>query len=117
MNSFAEFWPYYLQAHARRGTRALHYFATSLAILLLIFMVVTGNYWLAVLLPIASYSIAWASHFGVEGNRPATFRHPLWALRGDFLMLWRWVTGRIGDDMRGVGVAPDGSIDPARRLF
>lgn len=116
MKNFAEFWPYYLQAHSRPATRTLHYFGTSLAVLLLVASVATGYYWLALVLPVVGYGFAWVSHGAVQGNRPATFGHPFWSLRGDFLMLWRWATGRLDPDLRAAGIAPDGSIDPEKRL-
>jgi len=34
LTRFRDFWPHYLRAHARPGTRALHYAGTSLVVLL-----------------------------------------------------------------------------------
>ena len=41
---FAEFWPYYLQEHARPGTRALHYVGTSAVVLLAAAAPLTGRW-------------------------------------------------------------------------
>jgi hypothetical protein len=38
--------------------------------------------------------MAWFSHFAIEGNRPASFGHPLWSIRGDFHMLAMMWQGR-----------------------
>jgi len=45
--------------------------------------------------PIAGYAFAWTGHFFFEKNQPATFRHPLYSLRGDFRMLREVLTGRL----------------------
>ncbi|MCI4590368.1 DUF962 domain-containing protein [Sphingobium sp. BYY-5] len=113
---FGDFWPYYLQQHARPGTRALHYAGTSLVIILAIATPLTGRWWMVVALPLAGYGFAWVGHSLVERNRPATFRHPLWSLRADFMMWHRFLTGGIKRDLARAGVNPDGTVDPARRI-
>ncbi|MGK2912078.1 MAG: Mpo1-like protein [Sphingobium sp.] len=114
--TFREFWPYYLQEHARPLTRALHYAGTSLVIALLVTAVVESHLWPLAILPLAGYGFAWFAHLRIEQNRPATFRHPLWSLVADFRMFFRFMTGRISDDLRLAGIRADGTIDPALRL-
>ncbi|WP_196221793.1 DUF962 domain-containing protein [Sphingobium sp. CAP-1] len=117
MKRFRDFWPYYLQEHARAGTRALHYAGTSLAVGLLAAAPFAGHWWVAVALPVAGYGFAWAGHGLIEHNRPATFRYPFWSLRADFVMLQRFLTGRIAGDLVRAGVRADGTVDPARRIM
>ncbi len=98
-SSFAEFWPYYLGEHSRKATRGLHYLGTSLGVLLLLAFLVSGDWRLLLAAPIAGYAFAWLAHAAIERNRPATFRHPLWSLMGDFYMLYCWATGRLGAEI------------------
>lgn len=93
--SFRDFYPYYLGEHRHPVCRRLHYLGTSLVILVLLAAVWTGNWMWLVALPLAGYIPAWAGHFFFEGNRPATFRHPLYSLVGDFRMYAQMLTGRI----------------------
>lgn len=113
--AFSEFWPYYLQEHARPATRALHYAGTSMVILLLAALPLTGRWWIIPALPLAGYGFAWIGHGLIERNRPATFRHPLWSLRADFRMWFRFLTGRMGRELARAGVRRDGSVDPQMR--
>jgi hypothetical protein len=93
--SFAEFYPHYLSEHANRTCRRLHFAGTSLALACLGALAVTGNaWWIAGALG-AGYGFAWAGHFFFEHNRPATFRHPLWSLAGDWVMFRDILTGRL----------------------
>ena len=104
LKTFAEFWPYYLREHAKPETRALHYVGTSLVVALLLWAVVTGNWSLMWFAPLAGYGFAWLAHFGVEKNRPATFKYPLWSLASDFKMWAYWLTGRLGKELDRAGV-------------
>lgn len=104
--NFAEFWPFYLREHSKAATRALHYFGTSLVVLIAIAAAVSGWWYMFIALPIAGYFFAWIAHFGVEKNRPATFTYPLWSLAADFRMWWLWLTGRLGPELEKAGVRP-----------
>lgn len=103
--SYRDFWPYYLQEHAKPETRAIHYAGTALSTLCVIAAVVTGRLWLVPVALAAGYGPAWFSHFFVEHNRPATFTYPLWSLVSDYRMAWTWLCGRIGTELERAGVA------------
>lgn len=112
--SFAEFWPFYLREHARPATRAFHYAGTTIVVLIAIVVLLTGNAWLLIAMPIAGYAFAWASHAAIERNRPATFTYPAWSLAADFKMWWLWLTGRIDAELAAAGVRRDGTADRPR---
>lgn len=104
LNNFREFWPYYLREHARPNTRVLHYVGTTLVVGIAVTALALRWWWLFAVLPVAGYGFAWAAHFFVERNRPATFTYPLWSLAADFRMWWFWLTGRLGRELRRAGV-------------
>src|SRR5215510_1226506 len=93
--SFHDFYPYYLREHSSRASRRLHVIGTALAIVLLIVALVTRTWSLLLGVPLAGYLFAWVGHFFFERNLPATFRHPIYSLRGDFRMLREVLTGRL----------------------
>ena len=93
--SFAEFYPFYLAEHANRACRRLHFVGTSLALLLVVLAAALRRPWLLAAALGVGYGLAWIGHFVFAGNRPATFTHPLYSLRGDWAM-WRDILlGRI----------------------
>ena len=94
-NSFAEFYPYYLSEHGDSTCRRLHFVGTSLVIFILAMAIGRSAWWLLWALPVAGYSFAWVGHFFFEKNRPATFRHPLYSLMGDWVMFKDICVGRI----------------------
>ena len=104
MNSFADFWPYYLREHSKPETRALHYVGTSLVVAIAAFAVATERWWWLLAMPVAGYFFAWVGHFGVEKNRPATFKYPLWSLGADWKMWWLWLTGGLRVELDKAGV-------------
>ena len=93
--SFADFYPHYLRAHQNRTNRRLHFFGTTLVILLLVAIVTTGTFTWLIAVPVAGYGPAWVGHFYFERNRPATFSQPLYSLIGDFRMYADTWMGKI----------------------
>jgi hypothetical protein len=93
--TFRDFYPFYLSEHANRTSRRLHVIGTSLALLLFVSALVNGIWWLLPLSLMPGYALAWIGHFFFEHNRPATFKHPLYSFRGDFVMLRDVRSGRI----------------------
>jgi hypothetical protein len=88
--TFHEFYPFYLGEHADRTSRRLHVVGTTLALAL-----ITGNAWLILTGFVTGYGFAWVGHYFFEKNTPATFKYPLYSLRGDFTMARDVFTGRI----------------------
>jgi len=87
--NFAEFYPYYLGEHANRTCRELHFVGSTLAAASILALLLTGNAWWLLSALLSGYIFAWIGHFGFEKNRPATFRHPLYSLMGDWVMYWQ----------------------------
>jgi len=88
ITSFEEFWPHYVRAHQSKGNRRLHFVGTSAAMVLVAGGVLSRRLWPIMLAPVVGYGCAWIGHFLVEGNVPATFGHPAWSLKADFIM-WK----------------------------
>jgi len=94
-NNFSDFYPYYLEEHANRTCRRLHFIGTSLVILTALYAVLSGNWSALWALPVVGYGFAWVGHFYFEHNKPATFQHPFYSLAGDFVMYKDILTGKI----------------------
>ncbi|KXZ56941.1 hypothetical protein GPECTOR_1g849 [Gonium pectorale] len=92
--SFAQFYPFYLAQHSRRGTRLLHLLGTSLVLLNAGVALKSRRARLLLLTPLLGYAPAWLSHAMIERNKPATFTYPLWSLLADFRMAAEIVMGR-----------------------
>jgi hypothetical protein len=94
-DSFAEFYPCYLEEHSHPVCRWLHYLGSLLVLVLLGYILATQQWILLWALPVIGYGFAWIGHFAFEKNRPATFKHPLYSFMGDWVMLRDALTGRI----------------------
>jgi hypothetical protein len=110
--TFADFWPEYVRAHSKPATRAAHCVATILGWMLLGAATAMHRWWWIGVAVVACYALAWFSHFLVEHNRPATFRHPLWSWWADQRMVFLTLVGRMGDEARKYstrqpGMAPE----------
>ncbi len=100
IESFAEFWPFYVGEHSRPLTRGLHYVGTGGVIAIVGAALVSGRWSLLALAPVFGYGFAWAGHFFVEHNRPASFRRPLWSMAADFVMFGKMLRGQMAAEVR-----------------
>ena len=114
LKTFGEFWPFYVREHSRPGTRALHAAGTLAGTALLLGLAATGRWrWLPLAL-VPGYAAAWAGHFLIEHNRPATFKHPLWSLAGDYKMVALMLAGRMDEEVARAGVGEAAGGESAR---
>lgn len=95
IQTYAEFWPFYLAEHSKPLTKKIHVVGTFVVIGVLIYTVITQRWICLWFAPLAGYSFAWFSHFFVEKNRPATFKYPLWSFISDFRMAYCYLTGKL----------------------
>lgn len=104
--TLAEFWPFYLREHSRRGTRALHLIGTAIALACLVTAAVLLNPWFLLAGLVAGYAFAWVAHFFVEHNRPATFTYPVKSFVSDWILFGYFVTGQLGKQLREHDIQP-----------
>ena len=102
--TFEKFWPHYLREHSKPHTRAMHFAGTTLAGLFALAWMATGHEKYLVLALAGSYGFAWLSHYFIEDNTPASFRYPLWSLRADLLMYFKWLNGTLGAELTRLSI-------------
>jgi hypothetical protein len=100
INTFEDFWPHYVHAHRNPVNRALHYAGTTAVLGTVATAALTLNPAWLLLAPVVGYGPAWAGHFIFERNKPATFQHPLWSLRGDFRMYALALRGKMSAEVQ-----------------
>jgi hypothetical protein len=101
-SDFQSFWLFYLTQHSKKQTRRWHAVGTSTVLVCVALAVVTLDWRWLLLAPVTAYGLAWYSHFFIEGNKPATFGHPLWSLMADFRMVFLMATGRLDAELEKV---------------
>lgn len=102
IETYAEFWDFYVREHSLPLTRILHFIGTGLGLLLLVWFVLRSAWYYIPLCFVVGYAFAWISHFFVEHNRPATFKYPLWSFVSDYKMMWLMLTGRMDAEIERV---------------
>jgi hypothetical protein len=111
MHSFEEFWPFYVSEHSHPANRALHFMGSTLAMGSIAAGLLTRRPGFFLAAPLLGYGFAWVGHFLVEGNRPATFKYPVWSLRGDAVMWWKTVTGTMDVEIERAAQQRNGATD------
>jgi hypothetical protein len=113
IRTFEEFWPFYVSQHRRAGTRLTHFAGTTLGLLFFADAAVTALPLLLLYGLLAAYGLAWAGHFFIEKNRPATFQYPFWSFVGDLKMyglMWR---GRMTAEVERLGCGEPAGAETA----
>lgn len=101
IDSFADFWPYYVRAHSQPRTRLLHATGSVLAIVC-VGLAFALSLWFLAAAPVVGYAFAWYAHFFVEHNKPATFGHPFYSLAADYRMLFLMMAGKMDEEVTRV---------------
>lgn len=102
IETFEQFWDFYVGEHKEKATRILHFIGTTAAMGCVATGLLTRRRWLVLLALAAGYGPAWFSHFFIEKNKPATFKYPLWSLQADFVMWWKMVNGKMDAEVERV---------------
>mgnify|MGYP000932928838 CR=1 FL=1 len=103
-----DFWTMYLKAHRHRLNRRLHALGTLGYLTGLAWIIAKGAWPWIPALPIWAYGCAWTGHFGVEGNRPATFGHPFLSLWSDHRMVALMLVGKLDAEFERLGIPQKG---------
>lgn len=120
IETFEQFWDFYVGQHRKKTTRLFHFVGTTAAIGCVAGALLTKRRWLLLVAPLAGYGPAWFSHFFIEKNKPATFTYPLWSLQADFVMWWKTLSGQMQAEVERVlrqeaEKAQQESSEPAER--
>jgi hypothetical protein len=94
INTFSEFYQFYLTEHKNSTSRRLHFIGTALVLLEVFLLSYTNRWDIWYALPITGYAFAWVGHFFFEKNKPATFKYPLWSLSSDFKLFFEILQGK-----------------------
>ena len=92
--TFSDFYPFYLGEHRNPMCRRLHFIGSSLSLVCLVLLVLSGELWWLLAALLSGYGFAWFAHFLVEKNKPATFRQPVYSFMGDWKMFWEILIGQ-----------------------
>jgi hypothetical protein len=85
----------YLGEHRNRTCRRLHFLGSTLALVCLAMLLISGRPQYLLYGLLCGYGFAWLGHFVFEKNRPASFKRPLYSFIGDWAMYRDIWLGRI----------------------
>src|SRR5258706_15384406 len=81
---YGEFWPRYLEAHADRRSRALHYLSISAALACIAGAAIAGDWHWLVAGPLVGYGPGWVGRGPVVRHPPENLSHPHLGVFGGF---------------------------------
>ncbi len=95
IETYEEFFSFYLRENAYPTTRLMHYAGTTLAFLCWGRAIYAGELVWFLIGFLLGYLFAWIGHFFIEKNKPASFKYPYWSFISDFKMYFLFLTGRL----------------------
>lgn len=105
IQSFEEFWPFYVREHSKKATRVFHFVGTTAAGLTALAAIALRRPALIPVALVAGYGPAWVSHFFIEKNKPASFKYPLWSFAADWVMWSKMLKGTMDAEVERVMAA------------
>jgi hypothetical protein len=99
IETYEEFWPFYVREHSDPTNRRLHFVGTSASIALMAAALLRRKPVHLLHALVAGYGGAWIGHFVFQKNKPATFKYPLWSLFSDFRMWGKTVMGQMEEEV------------------
>lgn len=99
LKSFTDFWPHYVAEHTKPATRALHLAGTAAGLACAAALLSQRKWQWLPLAFIPGYATAWAGHFFVEHNKPASFKYPLWSFIADYKMIGLMLSGKMSEEV------------------
>ena len=109
---YDQFWPEYLKDHSKPLTRYIHFGGTAIALIILAWISLSGN-WLSIWqVLLCAYLPAWISHFLIEGNKPCSFKSPFFAAFSNIRMFFLFLTGRLKGELHKAQIEDKGADGP-----
>ena len=99
IETYEEFWDYYILEHRQPMTRYFHFVGTLLGIVMLVWFLQGGLFFYIPLCLVVGYGFAWFSHFFIEKNKPATFQYPIWSFISDYKMMFYMLIGKMNAEV------------------
>jgi hypothetical protein len=104
MTKFDQFWPLYLHAHRRRGTRAAHYVGILYGTAMTALAAASWNVWPLIAGVAGAFAVTVGSHWVFEGRRPLLVGNPLFAAAADIRMFLLAAAGRLAPEFARHGI-------------
>lgn len=118
MTSYEQFWPFYLNEHSKLAVKKWHVVGTGTGMVChFVLLWVTRSLWWFPLGFACGYACAWYSHYFIEKNRPATFKHPYWSFFADFEQFFLMVLGWMPEELKRLTANGALPPTPARRAY
>ncbi len=99
IETYEEFWPFYVREHSNKTNRRLHFIGSTGTLALVAMAIAKRDPKYLLAAAVSGYGGAWIGHFVFEKNTPATFKYPLWSFISDWKMYAKILTGAMDEEV------------------